>query len=208
MGLSIGIYAYNRKFYTGTDEQPDQLQIFIKPGKDKASLDAYTALPAATWLGSSPLVSICSGIARIDEAVRVIFNLLKNSIKYNYSIPKSELWNAFKNLVKGIAEAIPLTGIILIVFEAARIAVNYNRIHEQVKEQEGIVGVAVDGKVVVTIDFAKLDKLYQTSTATNIQRLANFRHLCLELLNRAEEKRSRLSMSELFLKLRHIVPNK
>lgn len=181
---------------------PDVLQIFIKPSKDLKSILSYTAVPLATCLGILPVTSLFSGAARVVNAVKAIFKELSNPKGIN----KSELWNAFKNLFRGIAEMIPFTGIALIVFESMRASANLGKVLLQLEKQENIAGIAIDGKLILTIDLEKLDRVITEPhpTKPNEYRLAVFQDLCLKFLKKAEEQKKNMGMSELLSKLANL----
>src|SRR5437868_6294893 len=99
----IGMYRYNDCFYTGTELQPDTLSLFIK--KDKNSLLICNAEPTANLIGKCvPIVGSFTGIVRIKNSAKEIFNHIKNKDHSSSDV----LWNKIKNLFRGIAETIPL----------------------------------------------------------------------------------------------------
>src|ERR1700733_3748315 len=112
--MNIGLYDYHQTFYTGTDVQPDSLDIFIKPEKKAESFIDCSLLPAATWVGFVPVFSFFSGAARVVNAVEIIFRLFSETNTLEEDVYKAKVWNAFKNLFRGFGEMIPFTGIVLI----------------------------------------------------------------------------------------------
>lgn len=142
-------------FYSGTEEQPDLLTYFIKPKGGKNVLH-FHALPAVTWVGYFPLISIGTGAARAVNAVQEIFKCLANQQADQERAAHSELWNAIKNLFKAIAEICPLTGLCLIIYDAIRNEIHFAAIKRQLEQQDNIAGVAIDGKVIATIDIGKI----------------------------------------------------
>ncbi|MBS4167992.1 hypothetical protein [Parachlamydia sp. AcF125] len=192
----IGFYRYNQTFYTGTDAQPDVLHLFVKPEK---SFIEYTAMPLGTGLGYLPICSFFSGAARVANAVKVIFKGLSTLKPLAEDARKAELWNAFKNLFRGIAEMVPFTGIALILFDSIRSSVYCEKTLEKIKEQENVAGVAIDGKIVFTLDLTTVDHIIKnTPEKLNERRLAIFREICLTWLKKAEEKGDNRGVGELF----------
>jgi hypothetical protein len=201
MSVHLGMYDYNQTFYSGTDAQPDVLSIFITPEKDTEGLIGCNAIPLQTWVGISPIASIFCA-ARINNSVKIIFNNLSNLSSLKEDAQKAELWNAFKNLFQGIVEMIPLTGIALIIFESVRMSVYFGKAIETVKDQENIAGIAIDGKVVFTIDLCKLDSMIENPIEKfNEYRLELFKSLCFEFLKKSEERGHNIGMSKLLPKL-------
>lgn len=209
MTYQLGIYSYNQTFYTGTDIQPDVLHIFIKPGKENKSFLEHNAAPLANWMGFVPVVSMFSGAARVVNAVKIIFKHLSNLKTISEKdTNRSELWNSFKNIFRGIVEIIPFTGITLILFDSIRNAIHIDKIKNELKDKENIAGIAVDGKVIFTIDLGRVDHIIKNpppDSKPNEYRLAVFRNLCLTFLEKAEkEKNLKIGMSELFPKLANL----
>lgn len=196
--MRIGIYNYNRIFYTGTDVQPDVLNIFIK---HKRCLESNN-IPLANLVGYFPILSLFSGSLRIANAVKIIFKKLSNLKALSEDAHKSKLWNAFKNLFRGIVEIIPFTGIPLIVFDSFRMSTFIHKINKELKEKENIAGVAIDGKVIFTIDLGRVDLIIKDQptdhSRINEYRLAVFRDLCLKILEKVEESKSKVGMDKLF----------
>jgi len=79
---------------------------------------------------------------------------------FSTDFSKGELWNAFKNLFRGIAESVPLVGSSLILFDAVRNTRFVFQIEKEMKDnQEKTLGVAVDGEVIMTCTY---DRFFQT----------------------------------------------
>lgn len=206
MSTRLDFYDYNQTFYTGIDTQPDVFHMFVKPEKGNKKFIMHNAMPLANWLGFFPVVSFFSGAARVSNAVKVIFKELSHLKLLSEEAHKKELWNAFKNLFRGIVEMIPLTGIALIIFESARNAFYCGKIIKELSEQENISGVAIDGKIIITIDLGKVDKIIDGHQPEKLNefRLAVFRDLCQKMLKRVEEKKQKIGMNELFSKLANL----
>jgi hypothetical protein len=197
--MNLGLYDYNRTFYTGTDIQPDLLHVFIKPEKNAKDILGCSLLPAASWVGFLPVFSSFSGAVRVVNAVKIIFRLLSETNTQDENVRKAELWNAFKNIFRGIGEMIPCTGIVLILYESIRSQVLIGRITEELSQQENVAGIAIDGKILVTIDLKKLDSIITnppTDSNLNEYRLAVFKDLCLQFLEKMEKKNPEIGMSK------------
>ena len=158
-------------------------------------------MPLGTWVGYVPVASVFSGTIRVIEAAKIVFKELSQSKTAEEKARKSELWNAFKNIFRGIIEIIPLTGIALILFDATRGAIYINRINKELKERENIVGIAIDGKIILTIDFATFDRNLTNPSSDSKHRLDVFQDLCLQCLKKADERKCKLGMDELFPRL-------
>jgi hypothetical protein len=142
--------------YTGTAIQPDVLTIFVKKEKDEPPCMQYTQ-PTANVMGKCvPIVGSVIGIARIVNAVKAIFR----SIYHWKEVPKGALLNAFRNLVRGMIELIPGSGLYLIMFDTLRNHFVFSsNIEKQVANQQNIAGIAMDGRVMCTIDLAAVQNL-------------------------------------------------
>jgi len=225
---SLGIYTYNDTYYTGTDVQPDMLNIFIKPkNEDIKSWQYRSFLPLATWMGCSPIFSMASGLARIKNAVMKIFEILSN-LKTLSEINEhaSELWNAFKNLFRGVGEFVPIslitgistgsviTGISagvaitisLAIFESARAVIYQYKINDELKDKKNIAGVAMDGKVIFTVELDKIDDILfedkSPESISNEDRCTIFSAYCLKRLKAWEKKGIKIGMDKLFQQLK------
>lgn len=198
--MSLGIYQYHNIFYTGTAVQPDALQIFIKPDKGVKGSLAVNALPIANWIGfCCPGISLVSGAIRVCNAVQKIFKEIPRLREGDEH--RAELWNAFKNLFRGFVEMVPFTGITLVLFDAIRNSVRLKKILKELKEEENIAGVAMDGKILFTIDLEKVDRISPGNINSNQLRLKTFQYLCLQMLKRSEKSEVKVGMNELFPRL-------
>lgn len=202
MNTHLGYYSYHHLFYTGTTVQPDVLHVFIKPEKDSENFSGYNHVPLATWIGLAPVASCVSGAIRIKKSIKVIFKELSHLELLKEEAHKATLWNAFKNLGRGIVEVIPLTGIFLIVFESARVVFYCAKIKKEIEEEENIAGIAIDGKVVFTTPIENTDPLIKDGVKSPEKRLFAFNYLSLEWLKRVKEKQQyKAEMKEIFEKL-------
>ncbi|KAF3361467.1 hypothetical protein PHSC3_001841 [Chlamydiales bacterium STE3] len=205
MNSFIEMYRYNNISYTGTLLQPDTLSLFIKKDKDKDFL-VCNAEPTANIIGKSvPIVGSFTGIARIVNSVKSIF---QNLSKSNASEPNA-LWNSFKNLFRGITEVCPFSGIFLIIFDSVRNSISiHSHIIQEIQKQENIAGIAIDGKVIFTIDLTQLENSIKTKPTSDKHRLAIFKELSLEFLKRQEQSGCSLKMTEIFPKLKEAIEKK
>ncbi|HEY4832005.1 MAG TPA: hypothetical protein VIH61_05530, partial [Waddliaceae bacterium] len=82
------------------------------------------------------------------------------------------------------------------------------KITEELSEQESVAGIAIDGKIVVTIDLKTCDSLIKKNPPTDLKlneyRLAVFKDLCLQFLERMEKKKPETGMSECLPKITKI----
>ncbi|MGK5595485.1 MAG: hypothetical protein ACSNEK_09035 [Parachlamydiaceae bacterium] len=192
MSSYLNMYKYNNQFYTGTQIQPDTLSLFIKTS-GKSSLYVADATAPANRIGVLPVVGSFAGIIRINNAVKEIFKPSRDSSG------SCARWNAIKNLFRGLTEAIPGSGIFLILFDAMRNAIYiHSRISKQIKEQENVAGVAVDGKVIATIDLNRFKNSFSNSPLSDQKSLAYFSYICLAFLEEREKEDCVSKMTELF----------
>jgi len=147
-------------FYTGTRFQPDDIQIFVKSGKDNKRFHCYELNSIANWMGFLPVVSIFTGMIRINNAVKTIFHELSQLKTKEKEAHQAELWNAFKNLFRGIVEVIPLTGITLVIFDCVRMSIRTGRIAKTIENTEDIAGIAIDGKIIGIFSLEKIKTLF------------------------------------------------
>jgi len=213
MIIHAGIYHYQNRFYTGTDIQPDTLSIFVKFKDDKESFHVRHKHAYANCMGYVPILGSFTGVARIVNAVKSIFNHL-SQLKFKSDDPHlNECWNAFKNLFRGLVEVVPFLGITLIIFDVVRnVVFMTKKIQKELKEEKGVAGVAIDGKIVFTIDIEQLDEFLDRihkdkksgKVKTDRYRLDHFSYLCSEFLEQMQKKGSKSSLSELLPKIREI----
>jgi hypothetical protein len=151
-----------------------------------------------------PIGGCLTGAARIKNAVQVIFQIL---LKKNEFEP--HVWNAIKNLLRGLVELLPLTGIFLIIYDAVRNSVVfYTKSIKEIIEKENILGVAIDGKLIFTITTDQLDEFfvnkggnldfYKDKPNTEALRFETFKELCLGFVKAGEKKDPKMSMAALF----------
>ncbi len=195
-------YRYHDIFYTGTETQPDSLNFFVKMKKGENSFLAQHAMPLANWMGYMPIIGSFTGVARIINSVKTIFE--------NFSQNKtSEKQTIYKNFFRGFVEVLPFTGVSLMLFDAIRIRRVEAKIKKEVQEQENIVGLAMDGNLmftVGTIGLSQLEKLRTKPSWSNEDRLRTFTFLCLKFLEKKEkEGRSPQKMKDIFPKLQEII---
>lgn len=215
--MTLNMYDYNTTFYTGTEMQPDVLHVFVKSDK-KRHIHSINAVPLANLCGIMPILSCFTGLIRIINAVKIIFKELAK-IRENNPQRSAVLQNAFKNLVRGCVEIIPLTGLGLMIFDAFQIALQLKEIDKSLQEKEYILGVAVDKKVIFTIDFKKFDTYLVAKIDPNyagdpgyIQNpneyyLKAFELMSLSALKRASSKKEykNTSMEKVFLKAKAVI---
>jgi len=198
MNIKTTTYNYKNEHCTGTNTQPDTIIYFIKKTEGSTSVNTYTAHPSQHFYGKLPLVSIFSGIARIVSAVKAIFRAIKSS-------NKADLKNGFKNFFRGFVEVLPLTGIPLIIFDLFRARNCIKKINTEINDQDNIVGVAIDRKVIYTLSLDKFKNRMEApsegtthSTATQFGAFIDINNKLLE----TSDKRSIITpMDDLFLKL-------
>jgi len=169
-------YSYGGFGYTGTAFQPDTLSLFVKKGN---KLLIHHTEPVvnlvAKWI---PLLGSMAGVWRVIQAVGVIF-LYPSRREPSSSL----LWNAFKNFARGIVEAIPGSGICLIIFDAARNRfVISSKIAKQVANEDNIGGFALDGKVLHTIDLASFERRKNIQSISEEHSFIVFTRFVLEYL--------------------------
>jgi hypothetical protein len=119
-----------------------------------------------------------AGVWRIIQAVGVIFQYL-----FRQEPSSSILWNAFKNLGRGTVEACPGSGICLIIFDAVRNHyVISPKIAQEVTNQDNIVGFALDGVVLPTIDLASFERRKNFQSISDIHSFYFFTRFALDYL--------------------------
>lgn len=194
-------YKYQEVFYTGTNEQPDVLSFFVKGTKTTF----INVRASANWKGYVPVKSSLTGVTRISIAANKIFTELSHATFHPNDLHLHECWNAFRNLFRGILETIPLIGnVTLMIFDLVREQIIFNsKIEQDIAPKENIVGIAIDGTVVFTIDLEYLKKLNPSKTNKKYGEIfACFFIKCLE----AEEKKvNPLKIYECILKFKDVI---
>ncbi len=149
---AISSYSVHEGIVTDSQFQPDQIHFFLKPDEISSNQLNHWAIPHIIIAGLIPIISILSGAAR---AVCATYHLFKSPSDYDrigthlFEIRK---WDLAKNIVRGIVEMIPLTGLILVIHEFARKIFYAWKISRELKGKENIAGIAINGKVIITID--------------------------------------------------------
>jgi len=191
---SVAMYQYRDVMYTGTAMQPDVLTMFIKKEHDERPRMQYME-PTANVMGKwVPVVGSVIGVARVVNAVKAIFQCAFSKDQ----LPKGALLNGFKNLVRGIVEMIPGAGLSLVMFDTLRNHFFFSsNIEKQVAKQQNIAGIAMDGRVICTIDLALLQRVKQSHPKW--EELDFFRAATLNFLKEVEKDEDcLLKMPEIF----------
>lgn len=198
MNSFSAVYSYHTTYYTGTLFQPDALSLFIKAKKDEKDFLICHAEPMANIYGKwVPIAGSYVGVARVVEAVKSIFKNLSNK---TVSEPNA-LWIAFKNLFRGIVEFIPFSGVFLIFYDSLRNSITIHaKIAKEIQQQKNIAGIAMDGKVIFSIDLEQLDNILSKNPTSDKERLAILTELCLQFLKKQELGKNGIpfKMTEIF----------
>jgi hypothetical protein len=177
--------VYN-KSYPQTLLQHDTLTFFIKNGKGKDSFMVSHLESTATQLGKyAPVVGSFAGLLRIVEAVKVIFNELSKK----EGADKPVLWEAFRNLFRGLAEFCPLSGLFLIIYDAAKNSLVIKaQLAKELQNQDHVVGVAIQGIVFTSIDIDDFKKSGNFTVTSNSEILAFYSNMALDVFKNNAEK--------------------
>jgi hypothetical protein len=135
--------------YTGTKDQPDIVSILFKNNQNQVSLVHENIHALSNY---NPL-NFQIAIYRITEAVNKIFLCMRGK--------DSDLWNATKNLTRGVVALIPLIGNgTLYLYDRIKTHFYTNpKIKNSLSSQEGpILGIAFDGKVIKTFSLDEISK--------------------------------------------------
>lgn len=166
------------QFYTGTREQPDQVNFFLKAdgSQGEVSILDDTMINA---LGHDPR-NFLLALPRIQKATQEIYRACSEG-----SLSSAELWNAIQNLVRGLVQLVPLLGnLALYTYDELKTAC-YT--HPQLKKalagtEDPVLGVAFDGQeVLFTIPLDEFKSYY----ASHCPRLQNLNDTDINLENRA-----------------------
>lgn len=148
--------------YTGTLEQPDTVNLFLKTGK---KLDIFNE-NIINSLGYSPLNyfrNLPPTLWRIEEAVQKIFANLKGE--------RGDLFNALKNLGRGIIQLFPIVGgpALYLYDQVKQFLYGYPEIQAVAgNEQRSVLGIAFDGKVIATFTLQEFNnRVNQNGTQTD-----------------------------------------
>lgn len=203
----ISMYRYQETYYTGTVNQPDVLSIFIKARGQLRPLNACHFLPMANFCDYVPIASSLLAIPRIKASVQTFFSEASQVSLHTQDPHLLECWNACKNFIRAIIAFVPIAGnVTLIVFDRIRdLVIVEAKIASSLLGQQDVAGVALDGKILFTVS---MDRLRETFTRNNNPATANdYYFRCIGglgsgLLQRASERNSQQSITELFLQLR------
>lgn len=137
--------------YTGTDDQPDIVSLFFKNNKNEVFI--YDE-KITDELDYEPLI-FSNALHRIKEAVNRIFLC-------------NDLWNATKNLTRGIFALTPFIGnAALYLYDRVKTYFyTHPKIRNALSNQDGpLLGIAFDGKI---LTFFSPDQLLKSDNPLNV----------------------------------------
>jgi len=179
--------------YTGTSDQPDTVSFFFKNDQNQVSL-AHENIHAK--LNYNPL-NFRVAINRINVAANKIFLCMKGK--------ESDLWNATKNLTRGIVALIPLIGnASLYLYDKIKINFYTNStIKNALSSQCGpILGVAFDGKVIKTFS---LDAFSKALKGQLDDPLTSLNYMWISLFKKSLNESANVTREELLMKLTKLI---
>lgn len=146
--------------YTGTLDNPDTVSVFFKSRsniefRDEALFNSMSYSPT-NYFRNIPIV-----LSKIDEACKRIFKNMKGE--------RGDLWNACKNLGRGMIQLIPLVGnATLYLYDQVKMKF-YT--HPQIKTElsnknEAVFGLAFDGKIINTFSRIELESFIHEGDTT------------------------------------------
>lgn len=188
--------------YTGTQDQPDVVSVFLKTTASDIYIEDEQFI---NDLGHSP-AHFLNALPRIQKAAKILFQEFKQGILLTEN---SEAWNALKNLSRGIIQLVPLLGnAALYIYDLAR---KHLSIHPKIKsalsnQENPIVGIAFDGKPIFTVPLSELDQNYREGTPEEKCGLAAF--LWCSVKSRAFANRSQLTTRELAEEMHQLLLNR
>ncbi len=150
------------RYYTGTKDQPDNVSIFYKDKNGNIDIKDENV---ANSMGHKPF-SMNTAVLRIQEAVNQVFE----EINLGFSREDSDLWNAFKNLARGMVQLFPLVGnATLYVFDYFRTNFYF---HPKIKatlasENSPVMGFAFDGKIIATFSPEEMNASIKRSASSS-----------------------------------------
>lgn len=184
------------KPYTGILEQPDTVSLFLKSGNDVHIFDENII----NTINNVPLCNFFVTAERIYEATLTIFASIRGE--------KSDLWNAFKNLGRGIVQLIPFAGnAALYLYDKAKTNL-YT--HPQIKaalatENDSTMGIAFDGKIITTFSIEQFNShLNRKNSGSNNKYEDPFkvlRYMWFSLLCKSQEENLPSTRYDIALKL-------
>ncbi len=182
-----GVYSYsvNNSPVTDREFQPDVIQFFIKPDKNNDNIMSRSCLSSVNLMGMLLLASCVTGAFRVFYALYYLFHCPSEYDEigdHHYNIDK---WDLVKNIFRGLVEIIPLTGLILVIYEYVRKTLCMWNVKKELEGKENIAGVAINGKVVTTIE---LDD-YKDEVLQEI-RVEKLSRICCTYLGKLEQHSS------------------
>jgi hypothetical protein len=150
---------FNR-WYSGDLISPDSIDIVVK--KDQ-NFHCHTFLSGANGLATIPVYGSICAIKRIINAVKVIFQELKND---SYG---PELKNAFKNLGRGLIELIPFSFLILLPYDLIQNRQRLSKLEQDIRLEEDVAKIFVNGLLAETIPLDAIDTQPLTGEAYKIK---------------------------------------
>ncbi len=190
------------KTYTGTANQPDVVNVFLKsrhyPGHIKIVDEQIV-----NSLGHSPL-NFLTAIPRIQKAIKIMFREIKQKTRFNEN---SKFWNAFKNGVRGIVQLVPLLGnVTLYIYDQLRTALHtHPKLEKELSDQQDVLGIAFDGKPIFSVPLSTVNPLYSMESRDADAVLALVNYTWLSLKQRFIETDSQITTRDLADRLRQMI---
>jgi len=187
--IQVGAYAHNDSFYyTGTQAQPDVINVFFKLGEKEHV--ALVFMPLANFYDWVPILSFFSAIPRIVNSVEIFFRELSQATFQSDNPHLLESWNAFKNLIRGSVAIFPIAGnITLFVFDVVRTRGIYSKIENSLENQQNVMGVAFEGTSVFTTSEDSLTSIDSPSDPLReAVYLTNFQSVCTRFLETTSDQ--------------------
>jgi hypothetical protein len=175
--------------YTGTKDQPDIVSFFFKNDQNQVFLMHENN---HAQLNYNPL-NFLDAICRIIEAVNEIFLCMRGK--------DSDLWNATKNLTRGVVALIPFIGnAALYLYDIIKTNFYTNpKIKNSLSSQCGpIIGIAFDGKVIKTFSMDEFSKGLKRQSDNP---LAKLNYIWISLLQKSLNESPNITREELVNKL-------
>ena len=162
--------------YTGTSDQPDAVSIFYKDANGSVSIQDEALHNSLDY---NPL-NFCHAMDRVQVAAYRIFLCIQGK--------DNDLWNACKNLTRGVVAMIPLVGNgALYLYDTVKSKFfTHPQLTADLKSQTGpILGIAFDGKIVTTFPLEKFNAAMKGECKEPLPVLT---YLWLSLLCRAHKE--------------------
>lgn len=166
-------------YIPGSSTQPNHALFFVKKNKESSPtfLSNWSEINLAGYI---PIVGNLVGIARIAMCIS---HMKKENSEETPPSAADGITVYAKNIFRGIAEIVPLTSLPLMLVDATISKIRQVALQKLLKNEENIIGVAIDGEFVCSLPMDKVKEFIKKrmgrEAVTDSDILNTFRNIVL-----------------------------